>query len=75
MNTIHRYQVQLENHGEIDVTYNLVPSDSQFYTKFKFSPSYGLLKVKQVITIDLSFCSDILGEFVEEFNFQLAVSL
>lgn len=46
-------------------------SDTPFASKFKFDRTAGVLKVKERHQIQMSFCSDILGEFNETFRWVL----
>ncbi|KAJ3287536.1 hypothetical protein HK104_008544 [Borealophlyctis nickersoniae] len=71
INTVHKYEVLLENRGEIDVTFSLIPSASLFGPKFTFEPTSGELKVGEQTAIEVTFRSDILGEFEEEFKWAL----
>jgi len=66
-------QVAIENKGEIDCHYKLIPYDTPFGSKFHFSTTEGVLGVKDKNkeTIDVKFKSDILGEFSETFRFAL----
>lgn len=43
------YDVVLENHGEIEAEYWLDPSDSPFSSRFKFSPTKGLLAPREQV--------------------------
>ncbi|KAJ3226665.1 hypothetical protein HK099_004409 [Clydaea vesicula] len=59
--------VSMENLGDIDIHYSLSDSKSLFSSKFKFQPNKGILKVGEQSLHEITFCSDILGEFSEEF--------
>ena len=63
----------IENQGEIDCHYKLIPYETPFGSKFEFSKTEGVLGVKDQDreTIDVTFKSDILGEFSETFRFAL----
>jgi hydrocephalus-inducing protein len=67
------YQIGIENTGEIDCHYKLIPYETPFGQKFKFSKTEGVLGVKEKSRdlIKVSFKSDILGEFSETFRFAL----
>src|SRR3569833_3304439 len=67
------YQVGIENTGEIDCHYKLIPYETPFGSKFKFSKTEGILGVKEKSRelIHVTFKSDILGEFSEIFRFAL----
>ncbi|KAJ3043944.1 hypothetical protein HK097_001621, partial [Rhizophlyctis rosea] len=71
INTVHKYEVLLENRGDIDVTYSLLPPTAPFASKFTFTPTSGILKIGQQTSIEVSFHSDTLGDFYEEFHFNL----
>ena len=58
----HKYKLVLENHGDIDANFSLLPNDSRFGPQFKFEPSEGKLGVAESIQINVTFCSSILGE-------------
>jgi hypothetical protein len=51
----------------------MVMPDSIFAPKFTFTPSSGVLGVGQSHSIHIEFQSDILGEFNEEFQWELEV--
>ncbi|GFH15843.1 uncharacterized protein HaLaN_12151 [Haematococcus lacustris] len=42
-NTLHQYEVELQNRGKIDVHFQLVPPTTPFGVKFSFEPAQGLL--------------------------------
>ena len=71
INSVSEYDVELDNQGEIAAQYELIPSDTLFGSKFKFEPSAGMLEVGQKQTIKVSFSSDVLGDFNEDFGWQL----
>jgi len=71
VNSQHRYEVVLENHGEISADYELGLPDSLFAGKFSFTPMQGRLEPKENVAIEVRFCSDALGEFQETFIGQL----
>ena len=71
VNSQHKYEVVLENHGEISAEYQLVEPNSVFASKFSFKPTRGRLEPKEQVTIEVRFCSDVLGEFQETFIGQL----
>jgi hydrocephalus-inducing protein len=57
VNTLHQYEVQLQNRGEIEAPYQLLRMDSSpFSSKFSFEPDAGVLAPGQVnATIHLLF--------------------
>lgn len=71
IHTHHKYEMHIENIGGIDAHYSLIPLSSIFAPKFKFKPSSGVLSVGQSQTIRIEFTSDLLGEFSEEFLWEL----
>ena len=71
VNSKHTYELVMENSGEIDAEYDLQPSDTPFGPKFKFAPESGMLAVGEAHKIEVSFCSEILGEFSEHFHYNL----
>ena len=72
INSISEYDIELENQGEIQAFFELVPTGTLFGSKFKFEPQQGSLGIGQKESIKVSFSSDVLGEFNEEFGFALA---
>lgn len=44
VNSAHAYEVVLENKGDIESAYSLVPSQTFFGPKFTFAPSSGVLR-------------------------------
>jgi hypothetical protein len=73
INTSHKYDVVLENRGDIDVVFNLIESTSLFGPFFSFEPSSGFLKVGEEVKINVSFTPTILGDVHEEFAWLLGV--
>ena len=71
VSSLHTYELVMENSGEIDAEYDLQPSDTPFGPKFKFSPESGKLAVGEAHKIEVTFCSEILGEFSEHFHYSL----
>ena len=67
INSVHQYEIELQNRGEIEAEFALVPPSTEFGTKFSFEPSSGVLDVGEVQTIQVTFASDRLGEFSENF--------
>jgi hydrocephalus-inducing protein len=68
-----KLDVVIENTGEIDCHWKLIPYETPFGAKFKFNETEGVLSVKQRQrqAIQVEFKSDILGEFSETFRFAL----
>ena len=71
INTTHKYEVILENRGEIPTHFKLIESQTLFGPKFSFKPSEGSIAAGEQKMIEITFCSDILGEFSEEFSWNL----
>lgn len=72
INSMHRYELQIENRGDITCDWSLVVPDTPFADIFSFSPSSGSLSVDASQTIQISLCSTAkLGEFEELFEFKL----
>jgi len=67
------FDVGIENTGEIDCHYKLIPYETPFGLKFHFNKTEGVLGVKEKSRdlIKIKFKSDILGEFSETFRFAL----
>ncbi|CAE7232366.1 HYDIN [Symbiodinium sp. CCMP2456] len=72
--SVHQYEVNLINQGDIDVEFRLVPNNSPFGSKFAFTPSDGRLEVGGQCTIVVEVCPDLLGEFQETFYWELVGS-
>lgn len=73
VNYENQFDVGIENTGEIDCHYKLIPYETPFGSKFSFSKTEGILGVKERSKdlIKVTFKSDILGEFSETFRFAL----
>eukprot|EP00854_Cymbomonas_tetramitiformis_P000766 gene766-1240_t len=71
INSVHQYEVELHNRGEIEAEFRLLRTDSVFGKKFQFEPDTGVLAVGQVQSIGVMFSSDVLGEFAEPFHWQI----
>ena len=61
----------LENHGDIDCDYSLAVHESLVASRFNFEPSRGHLRSRQQQIVEVSFCSDLLGEINETFVWYL----
>jgi hydrocephalus-inducing protein len=70
--SMHRYEVDILNQGDIAVNYELVPNTGPFGSKFQFTPAAGRLDVDCSETIEIEFCPNILGEFNESFHWELS---
>ncbi|PNH08880.1 Hydrocephalus-inducing protein [Tetrabaena socialis] len=71
VNTLHQYEVWLQNRGKIDVDFRLVPPGSAFGTRFSFEPPSGRLSGGQMEVIKVKLLSDLLGSFDETFSWQI----
>ncbi|QDZ25387.1 hypothetical protein HOP50_17g79270 [Chloropicon primus] len=67
VNTLHQYEVEIHNRGQIEAEFCLEPPTTEFGKRFSFEPNNGLLSVNEVRTIKVFLQSDILGEFAESF--------
>lgn len=54
VNSAHAYEVVIENKGDIEALYTLVPSETLFGPKFTFAPSTGVLSPGQLQAIQVS---------------------
>ncbi len=61
----------IENQGEIEARFELMPNDSSFSKMFHFGIESGVLGVGERIPFQVSFCSLILGNFNERFMWKL----
>eukprot|EP01060_Flectonema_neradi_P033529 TRINITY_DN5651_c0_g1_i4.p1 TRINITY_DN5651_c0_g1~~TRINITY_DN5651_c0_g1_i4.p1 ORF type:complete len:4653 (+),score=840.28 TRINITY_DN5651_c0_g1_i4:145-14103(+) len=71
INSIHHYEVMLENTGSIHARFSLNAATSIFANKFKFKPSHGTVPPGQSQTIGIAFSSDIIGILNEAFYFHI----
>ena len=67
VNSLHTYELVMENSGEIDAEYDLQPSDTPFGPKFKFSPESGKLAVGEAHKIEVTFAQKFLENFLSTF--------
>ncbi|EGR30730.1 hypothetical protein IMG5_124970 [Ichthyophthirius multifiliis] len=63
--------INIENKGDIDCKFDLLPNERHFGKMFKFFPENGLLKVSEKKDIKITFCSSKPGEFKETFKWRL----
>jgi hydrocephalus-inducing protein len=75
LNITHKYEVTVQNTGDIDVNFDLIPLSTPFSNKFEFIPRSGTLSVGEHQNIVIEFNSDIIGVFSEEFLFELDVNI
>ncbi len=56
VNSAHAYEVVIENKGDIEALFSLVPSESLFGPKFTFAPSNGVLSPGKLQAVQVT-CS------------------
>lgn len=61
----------IENKGEIEAKFELIPNETPFGKMFHFQIEKGTLGVGERIFCRIDFCSTILGEFSETFKWKL----
>ncbi|XP_064641495.1 hydrocephalus-inducing protein-like isoform X2 [Lineus longissimus] len=71
INSTHNYEVVLANKGDIDAIYTVMPSKTVFGPMFTFNPAEGIVMPDGHQAIQMTFKSPVLGEFEEEFEFQI----
>ena len=71
INEERKFDMKIRNKGDIPAQWSFMVSLTKFGNKFKFSPTEGFLKPGLSETIQVSFESDMLGEFAEHFHFAL----
>ena len=71
INDEQKYQVSIINKGDISAQWHFESSLTRFGSKFKFYPTEGHLAPGDSQTLDITFESDVLGEFSENFRFAL----
>ncbi|XP_072492710.1 hydrocephalus-inducing protein homolog isoform X2 [Notamacropus eugenii] len=69
--SIHSYEAILSNKGSIDALFNLDPPTTPLGSCFIFNPKEGIVEPSGLQTIQISFSSNILGHFKEEFLFNV----
>jgi len=69
INAVHRYTVGIENVGEIEAEYRLLPPNGT--SRFNFTPNKGVLKEGKEVEISITFTSNTIGEFVEVLKWSL----
>ncbi|GMH35419.1 hypothetical protein BSKO_03287 [Bryopsis sp. KO-2023] len=74
INTLHQYEVELQNRGKIDAKFQLLPPNTEFGSKFRFEPDHGSLVAGQVQIIKVNLMSDILGAFHQTFRWEILSS-
>ena len=71
VNEIHKTEVVIENRGEIECKFELMPNERAFGKMFKFDVERGILSVGQRMPFTITFKSSIPGEFKETFRWKL----
>eukprot|EP01065_Artemidia_motanka_P026772 TRINITY_DN32019_c0_g1_i1.p1 TRINITY_DN32019_c0_g1~~TRINITY_DN32019_c0_g1_i1.p1 ORF type:complete len:3749 (+),score=1074.75 TRINITY_DN32019_c0_g1_i1:85-11331(+) len=71
INSIHHYEVILENRGSIEARYSLQQPKNVFGPKFRFTPSHAAVPPGQTQVIEIEFCSDVIGILSEAFHFTI----
>lgn len=67
----HIYEIVMANKGDIDAIYSLLPKSSIFGPCFQFNPAEGIVMPGGHQAIQIMFSSPYLGDFEEEFCFQV----
>lgn len=67
----HVYEIVMANKGDIDAIYTLVPLNTKFGKCFSFNPAESIVMPGAHQAIQVSFSSQTLGNFEEEFEFQV----
>lgn len=67
----HVYEIVMANKGDIDAIYTLLPNKSSFGKCFAFNPAESILMPGAHQAIQVKFTSPTLGNFEEEFEFQV----
>ena len=67
----HVYEIVMANKGDIDAIYTLLPSKTTFGKCFSFNPAESILMPGAHQAIHVNFSSLTLGNFEEEFEFQV----
>jgi hypothetical protein len=68
-----KFEVVLENESKISTAYSFIPNKSLFGDYFIFSPKEGVLSQGTQEIINITFDSNSLGTFKEEFVCTLSV--
>eukprot|EP00501_MAST-03F_sp_TOSAG23-6_P000263 GSMAST32.ASY1.ANO1.269.1 assembled CDS len=71
LGSVHNYQLELINRGDIAASWSLQVPDSPFDQNFSFEPKRGELATGETAEINVTFSSNILGEFSEHYIFAL----
>ena len=71
INSVHMYEVMLENRGSIEARFGLIKQNTLFGPKFTFNPSSGTVQPGESQVIDIRFSSDIIGIIKEGFSCEI----
>lgn len=71
VNSLHEYELKMENHGIIPARFEIAMPKSLFGTKFSFVPTSGVIEPASSKDIVVRFESDIIGEFSEWFRWKI----
>ncbi|XP_064496777.1 hydrocephalus-inducing protein homolog, partial [Pseudopipra pipra] len=66
------YEAMLVNKGAIDAPFELIPPTTAHGSCFTFRPQQGIIPPSGLQPIQIPFSSTTLGEFKEEFHFNVA---
>lgn len=66
-----KYEITIENRGEIECKFEMLPNERNFAKMFDFKVRKGTLGVGKRMAIPIEFCSTIPGEFKETFRWRL----
>ncbi|GBG78217.1 hypothetical protein CBR_g26250 [Chara braunii] len=75
ISSLHVYEVDLLNRGEIEARFQLVPNRSRFGRQFTIDPTEGVIHAGESQTIYISFTPSTIGEFSEHFMWKVEGSL
>lgn len=71
VNQMEKYEITIENRGEIECKFEMLPNERNFAKMFDFKVRKGTLGVGKRMAIPIEFCSTIPGEFKETFRWRL----
>ena len=74
MNTVHYFETNIRNVGDIDLEFELIQSPNPWCSKFKFHPESGRLKVGEEQKIEIEFAPTSLGDFEALFDWDIKVN-
>lgn len=71
INSVHEYEIRLDNKGQIGASFELIKPTSLFGPKFQFVPASGYVAATESQIIKIFFSSDIIGSFEEDIYFRI----